>query len=222
MTATPRLPPGIRLAGLGARLGAYLLDAVPVAIAYGAAGAVWYLGVGMTVQLVVSIAAAVIALGWGIFVWSRLATTGRSPGMTITKVELIGYRNGKPLGWGKVLGRYLIFAVIGATGIGLIVLIIVMVLNPLRQGWHDLAVGSIMIEARQRVVKSAASVGADVRPRPSGVATVGLPSHLQTSSNDSFAPPRVPVPQPAQQPGPPPGGYSSPASHPSPGDRPGA
>jgi len=206
-TRSPRptnLPTGISAGGLGARVGAYLLDAVVILLAYAGIAAAVLLSAPPTVLIVVSVAGGLVWLGWLIFLWWRLAVRGATPGMAVAKLELIGHRNGRPIGWGRVLLRALIFGGLSATGIGQVIMLIMLVMHPLRQGWHDLAVEAVVITARATSSRPAGSITATPdRLHPAGH-TVGLPAHL-TAGTASSAPRRATS------------GYTPPSGPPTPG-----
>jgi len=196
------LPRGISPGGLGARVVAYLIDSVVgVIVAAGATAAV-LLG-SATLKIVGSAAAALIWVGWLVFLWYRLALKGATPGMAVTRLELIAHRTGKPLGWGKVLLRGLIFGVLSGTGIGWVILVVTLLVDPLHQGLHDRAISAVLIGARPKTPRSAPPTSAMAdRPRPSGN-MVGLPSHLTGAGGASFGQPLPPPSnnlQPQQQP----------------------
>ena len=191
------LPKGVTAGALGARIGAYLLDAIVFVVVEIGIGVAAVLA-STTVLLVVGVLGGLIALAWAVVVWWRVAVKGASPGMSVTRLELIGHRDGKPIGWGRALLRALIFVGLGITGIGLVIMVILMVMNPLRQGWHDLAVEAVVIGARTPSSRPAgASAATADRSRSSGN-TVGLPAHL-TSAPPSSSHPQNPYDQSAPQ-----------------------
>jgi len=150
-TGTPQadtgLPPGVQVGPLGARFVAYLLDsAVPAVVAV----ALQFVLPGLTgsTRLAVILAAAVVSLGWAGFIWHATATRAASPGMRAMNIQLVGFFDGRPIGWGRVLLRNLIFGVLALTGIGLVIMLVLLLRHPRKQGWHDLATQSVIIKAR--------------------------------------------------------------------------
>ncbi len=182
--AGPRLPRNVYPAPLAGRVAAYLLDSVPGYLVAIAVVLCWWLA-SSRVLLVVACAGALAMIAWAVYWWFRVATRGISPGMAVARIELTAYRTGKPIGFGRVLLRTLIFGALGGTAIGWVALIVTMLFNPLHQGWHDLAVGSVMIRMRRRGgrPRPAATVQRD---RPAGD-PVPLPAHLRSAA-DAFAP----------------------------------
>ena len=140
------LPPGVVVGGLARRLAAWLIDSVIPAAAGLVAGVVPGLGGGASVAVVV--VAAAVALAWGLLCWWRLSLRAATPGMTVTKLQLVGFLDGRPVGWSRVLVRWLVFAVLGVTVVGLIMLLVFLLLHPRRQGWHDLAANAVVIGER--------------------------------------------------------------------------
>src|SRR4029453_9877439 len=64
------------------------------------------------------------------------------------KLQLVGFLDGRPIGPARVFIRALVFWALYITGIGLLIMLIMMVRHPRKQGWHDLAVTSVMIKER--------------------------------------------------------------------------
>ena len=87
-------------------------------------------------------------LAWGLLVWQMYAVRAAGPGMRLLKLQLVGYTDGRPIGWGRFFLRWLVLRLLAATGIGLLLMIIFLVLHPRRQGWHDLAADSVVIKER--------------------------------------------------------------------------
>ena len=141
------LPPGVQVGPLGRRFVAYVIDAVVPAIAsllinVGVRGG----GDGVNAPLVV--VGVVLALAWAVFCWQQLAVKAASPGMRLLKLQVVGFFDGRPIGWGRVLLRWLIFAVLSATGVGLLLLLASVLVSPRHQGWHDRAAGAVVIVER--------------------------------------------------------------------------
>lgn len=140
------LPPGVVVGPLGARFVAFLIDrSVPVLISG--------LATIVSVQLpdartVVFIVAGVLILAWGLLVWQMYAVRAAGPGMRLMKLQLVGYTDGRPIGWGRFFLRWLVLSLLAGTGIGLVLMIIFLILQPRKQGWHDLAADSVVIKER--------------------------------------------------------------------------
>ncbi|GAA3564252.1 hypothetical protein GCM10022197_19850 [Microlunatus spumicola] len=141
------LPPGVQVGPLGRRFGAYVIDAVVPAVA----GLLVNLGArdggdGTNVPLVV--VGVVLGLAWGVVCWQQLATVAASPGMRLLKLQLVGFFDGRPVGWGRVLLRWLVWTVLSATGVGLLLVLGSLLVSPRHQGWHDRAAKAVVIVER--------------------------------------------------------------------------
>jgi uncharacterized RDD family membrane protein YckC len=146
---------------LGRRFGAYVIDSVvPVVAAVlvdiGARDG----GDGANVPLVV--VGALLGLAWTVVFWQQLATVAASPGMRLLKLQLVGFFDGRPVGWGRVVLRWLVFTVLGVTGIGFLLLLASLLVNPRHQGWHDRAAKAVVIVERRLAPRA----GTARTPRP--------------------------------------------------------
>ena len=159
------LPPGVEVGPLGRRAAAYLIEAVIPAIV----GVVLFVvlpDASTSVRGVLSIVSALVMVGWSLLIWYMLAERAAGPGMRLMHLQLVGFYDGRPIGWIGVLLRALIFAALSATGIGLVVLLVFLVLHPRKQGWHDRAVKAVVIKER---------VLAPAGPRPGVAQHVSIP-----------------------------------------------
>ena len=141
------LPPGVEVGPLGKRVVAFLIEALVPAIV----GVVVFLvlpDASATVRAVLSIVAALVIVGWFLLIWYLLAERAASPGLRLMRLQLVGFYDGRPIGWVRVLLRAVIFWALVVTGIGLILLLVFLVLHPRKQGWHDLAAKAVMIKER--------------------------------------------------------------------------
>ncbi len=136
------LPPGVLVGPLGRRLLAYVVDSLVPA----AAGLV--VGTTRGGSPVLAVVLGVVALAWGVLCWRQLAVRAATPGMKLLKIQLVGFFDGRPVGWGRVLLRWFVWTVLAATGIGLLLLLVSVLTSPRRQGWHDRAAGAVVIVAR--------------------------------------------------------------------------
>src|SRR5215203_5872649 len=141
------LPPGVEVGGLGERFLAHLIDRLVLVLL---AVAAVYLAprVGGDIGVVIQIAAAVLALAWVLFVWWAFAERAAGPGMRLMRLQLVGFYDGRPIGWIRFLLRALVLAALTATGIGLLLMLIFLVMHPRKQGWHDLLVHAVVIKQR--------------------------------------------------------------------------
>ncbi len=181
---TTGLPPGVLAGATGPRLLAALVEVGPVWLLVGLA-ALFALVLNGSVLVVVL--CLVIALAWAALVWAQRATRAAGPGMRLDSLQVVGLSDGRPLGWGRVLLRWLVFAGLTITVVGLIAMLIVLTRHPRRQGWHDLAANAVVIKERplapprpkaavartarpkQAATGSAASAATKSSPRPPAV-----------------------------------------------------
>lgn len=177
--ATGQLPAGVEIGGLGKRFVAQMIDGVVPAVVMGVWGAVVASGPSGSTFLVVSIACGVVLLAYGLLLWWMFASRAAGPGMRVMRLQLVGAADGKPIGWGRFFLRQLVLYALAATGIGLIVMAVLLILNPLHQGWHDLAARSVVIAERVKPQVSARTVSSRKPVSSTSMSsTVGLPPHL--------------------------------------------
>ena len=53
----------------------------------------------------VDVVALVLLAVWGLVVWWMFATRAAGPGMRLMKLQLVGFSDGRPVGWGRFLVR---------------------------------------------------------------------------------------------------------------------
>ena len=158
---------------LGRRLVAYVIDSIVPAVA----ALLIDLGVrddgdGANVPLVV--VGVLVGLVWAVVCWQQLAVKAASPGMRLLKLQLVGFFDGRPIGWGRVLLRWLVYTVLSVTGIGLLLLLASVLVSPRHQGWHDRSAGGVVIverplaprSGRARTARASAPTGAPRPPAP--------------------------------------------------------
>ncbi len=187
------LPPGVAVGPLGQRLLAYVIDSVvPVVAGVLAANG----RDGGTALVVVG---PLLALVWGIVCWQQLATRAATPGMRLLKLQLVGFFDGRPVGWGRVLLRWFVFVALSVTVIGLLLLIMSVLLSPRRQGWHDRAASGVVIVQRPLAPRRTAKAAARPASPPRGVASApAAPAHDHAGAADAadVAPAPAPVVSP--------------------------
>ena len=198
------LPVGVVPGGVGNRFVAYLIDnVVPVLVTLLAGVLVVQTNAS---PAVVGGIAFVLVLGWILLVWWMFATRAAGPGMRLMHLQLVGLDNGRPIGWIRFLIRQLILSALASTGIGLLLMAIFLVRQPRRQGWHDLAVTSVVIKERQLIpphparAVSSSSVAPDRTAPPAPLLpTPPLQPPLQAPPQaEPLQPPTAdPVPSPA-------------------------
>ena len=184
------LPPGVEAGGLGRRFVAQLIDSlVPGILAAGAYFAARMLGLGTTAYVIL-IAGGVLILFWAVFVCWGFAVKAAGPGMQLMGLQLVGFYDGRPIGWGRFLLRSLVLYALRVTGIGLLIMVVLLIMHPRKQGWHDLLVHSVVIKKRPL---------APPRPRPVPAARrqveVGMPQQ-----QGQYAPPGLGQSAPSYQP----------------------
>ncbi len=188
------IPRGAVVAGLGKRFLAAVIDALPLLLIVGLRWLVLRGSGQPTVLLVTGIAAAVLSLAYALYQWWGYASRGAGLGAQVTGLRLVSIRDGEPIGWWRVFLRHLIFTVLLATVVGGIALLVFLVIHERRQGWHDMAADSVVVEPKE----SGARVPGPAAKRAPQASTVGLPPHLastfspqagtSTANWDSFAP----------------------------------
>lgn len=217
------LPPGVEAGPLGARVLAYLIDSAVPAVVGVLLGLV-VPNVSGSLPPVLGVVGIVLIVGWLVYVLHGLATRAASPGMRLMKLQLVGFYDGRPIGWGRAVLRYLIYVLVNSTVVVWIVMIVLLVLHPRKQGWHDLAAKAVVIKER---------VLAPPRPDPSRVAAQPVEPaqdhpHAPAVQPYDVAPPTYPAAQDYGQPDPvvlghpapapvpvaPPPGYDLPAAAP--------
>jgi uncharacterized RDD family membrane protein YckC len=210
------LPPGVEVGPLGKRFVAYLINiSVPAIVSF----ALILLLPSNTgaLRVAVGVIGTVIMIGWLVVVWYTLAVRAASPGLRAMRLQLVGFLDGRPIGLTRVFLRAVVFWALYLTGIGLLIMLIMMLRHPRKQGWHDLAVTSVMIKERllappvqpSRSAASAqqggpAQVGSMPRPQPSDVQAAAQPSH---APGQGYAPASSGAPYAAAVP---PGGSAAP------------
>ncbi len=198
------LPPGVEVGPLGKRFVAYLINiSVPVIISV--ALVLLLPSTTGTFRVTLGGIGAVIMIGWLVVVWYTLAVRAASPGLRAMKLQLVGFLDGRPIGAARVFLRAVVFWALCITGIGLLIMLIMMLRHPRKQGWHDLAVTSVMIKERllappvqpSRAAAGAqqdhpAEVGRTAQPQPSGVRAAAPPPSY--GPGQGYEPARGPVP----------------------------
>jgi len=158
--------PGVQFAGHGARLGAYILDAILVGVvttalllllmiplfgsiqvsvdasgevSFGDAGAAAAsIGMFMLGTLLIGI----LAMLYFPFFWAR---GGATPGMKVAGIRVVRDRDGSRIGWGTAILRLIGWWVSAAVFyLGFIWILI----DSRRRGWHDLIAGTCVISSR--------------------------------------------------------------------------
>ncbi|HYN48068.1 MAG TPA: RDD family protein [Candidatus Nanopelagicales bacterium] len=158
--------PGVQFAGHGARLGAYILDAILVGIVatvllliimipvlgalVGTAGSDGEIDSGEAGAVVASVGLfilgavviGVFSLLYFPFFWAR---GGATPGMKVAGIRVVNDRDGSRIGWGPAILRLIGWWVSAAVFYLGFVWILV---DSRRRGWHDLLAGTCVISTR--------------------------------------------------------------------------
>lgn len=163
-----------RPAQVGRRIGAYLIDAaigmVVLLIAAGVFAGISF-GTGGALPLPLAVGLAyLIGLGW-FLVYTLMQAGAGSIGMRALGLRLVREAGAADasapaarLGFGRALGRNLVWALGGAIVVGYFSPLFDS--SPWHRGWHDRAVGAVMtdIAGRSPVPSPAADSGADAAP----------------------------------------------------------
>src|SRR5215211_2430806 len=216
---TTGLPPGVEVGALGKRFLAHLIDRLVPALLI-AAGIYFGPKVGGELGFLIQVAAVVLTLAWVLFVWWGFAVRAAGPGMRLMRLQLVGFYDGRPIGWTRFLLRALVLAALYATVLGLLLMLIFLVMHPRKQGWHDLLVHAVVIKQRALAPRKPApeqrrqadAITAEQQRQLAGTAAYGGQPH---SAPQPLA---TPAPQPLAPPGGV-GGHSpgTPAAGPAPG-----
>lgn len=164
--AATRLPPGVQVGPTGPRLLAAMVEVGPVWLLIALA---LLFGFVLDGRLAVAVLCVLLALGWSIVVWGQRASRAAGPGMRLDSIQIVGFSDGRPIGWGRVLIRGLVFAGLSVTAVGLLAMIVAMGRHPRRQGWHDLAADAVVIKERPLIP-----------PRSKAAAQQGIPAAGRT------------------------------------------
>src|SRR6476619_1989768 len=141
------LPPGVEPAPLGIRFVAYLIDSLVPAVVGAVLGALLPTSSG-SLRTILVVVGALVTLAWWVLLWFLRAVRAATPGMLLLKLQLVGFYDGRPIGWGRVLIRAILLWLFTATVLGLVLMLVFLLLQPRHQGWHDLVAKAVMIKAR--------------------------------------------------------------------------
>lgn len=186
----------VGLAGLGARLGAALIDRLPLAIITTLWG---WLALRVMPQhlIVLSVVAFVLIAAWAVFQWWGYATRKAGVGYRALGLELVGARDGKPIGWWRMFLRTLVLYSTMALVVPGLALLVFLIIHERRQGWHDLAAKSLAVVKRAGGASGTASFRPSASSQARTAAIVPLPPHLLASAfaNTEAPPPAAPITQ---------------------------
>jgi uncharacterized RDD family membrane protein YckC len=189
---TTGLPPGVEVGALGKRFLAHLIDRLVPALLI-AAGIYFGPKVGGELGFLIQVAAVVLTLAWVLFVWWGFAVRAAGPGMRLMRLQLVGFYDGRPIGWTRFLLRALVLAALYATVLGLLLMLIFLVMHPRKQGWHDLLVHAVVIKQRALAPRKPAeqrrqaeAITPEQQKQPAGAAAYGGQPH---SAPQALVPP---------------------------------
>ncbi len=143
--------PGVQFASHGARLVAYIVDAILLGVlATAVAIALALLTAGLAAAGAVPLAAlsglilfvAVFAVSLGYFPWFWVHG-GATPGMRIFNLRVVRDADGGPIGWGAAIMRLFGFWV---SSLVLYLGFVWIFVDARRRGWHDLIAGTVMVQ----------------------------------------------------------------------------
>ena len=144
--------PGVRFAGAGARLFAYIVDVLIVSLVSlalfvvlgiiaavaGSAGADFIAGLGIILAFLVWL---VFTFAYFPYFWAK---SGQTPGMKIFHIKVVRDADGGPVGGGAAVLRLIGYWI---NGIAFYIGYIWIFVDKRRRGWHDLIAGTCVIEA---------------------------------------------------------------------------
>nr|WP_269211965.1 RDD family protein [Zhihengliuella flava] len=145
-------------ASAGKRLGAWLLDSVPVmivSIIFGAVLAPQLAQVAAAPEVIGQMMGSyvlylVICLGYGVFLWWWEATSGKTVGNVLMGLRTAN-EDGFAPGWGKTIIRRLLIGVANVVPVlGPVLMVVSNVWDPnhQRQGWHDKMARTLVMDVR--------------------------------------------------------------------------
>jgi uncharacterized RDD family membrane protein YckC len=176
MSKDAAMPMGVTIASLGARALVNILDLAPLAL-LGALVSIVAAQNLPTTTLVVAVAASVLGLAWLVVLWWGYATRGQGPAAKWLRIRVLQLADGQSLGWGRWFLRALVWYASVIVPIVWLLLVVMMIVQPRRRGWHDLAGQSVVVHVRGPVAP-AADVRPIQRPAVASANMVSLPAHL--------------------------------------------
>lgn len=191
------LPPGVAVGPLGRRLVAHLVDSLVAAVI-----ALLTLGLpgGGSPSTGLAVVGVVLLVVWALVVWWMFATRAAGPGMRLMGLQLVGFRDGRPIGWGRFLVRAVLLAVLEVTVLGVLLMLVFLLRQPRRQGWHDLAADSVVIRARPLAPRNRPAAAAPASAAPAAPVPAARPAVSPTASPADVPP--TPVEQVREEPAP--------------------
>lgn len=167
MSPAPQLPDGVVPAPGARRLGAFLIDAVLITVAYYgitavalamglASGSIETLMTMTTVSGLIVIALVAAMTAW---LWTR----GYTPGHRLLGLRWAAWDGAGPAG-ARSVGWYALAGLVGTPTLGIVPIITLLVTDPQGRNWIDRVCGTVVV---------AAGPGGSAAPRPGPVAVPG-------------------------------------------------
>jgi uncharacterized RDD family membrane protein YckC len=147
----PGPAPGVRFAGFGARLVAYIIDnvllvvfaiilSIVLAAVIGVAAAGNNAGAAIGGSLLLVLLLLVVYLAYFPYFW---VNGGQTPGMKMVNIRVVRDADGGPLTWGSAILRLIGYWI---NGVVLYIGFIWVFIDKRRRGWHDLIAGTVVID----------------------------------------------------------------------------
>ncbi|GAB2546521.1 RDD family protein [Brachybacterium huguangmaarense] len=141
---------GCEVAGIGPRLGAWLIDGVistlvAVPFVIGIVMIAEQASASLVAQILTGVGVALIA-AWAIVSLWLLGARALSPGLAILGLRVVRARTGRTLGFLRALGRSVVF---GLPFVAFVSAVMILVDSRTRRGLHDRAVDAIALDVRR-------------------------------------------------------------------------
>ncbi|HJE50878.1 MAG TPA: RDD family protein [Tessaracoccus flavescens] len=142
------IPRGAVVAGLGRRVGAGIVDALPLLALFGIVVLLLNIVQTSAGAVIVTLVGVALAVAFCIYQLWGYGQRGAGIGGIATGVRVVGLRDGEPIGSARALIRQLILVALIVSVVGWILLVVFLIVHERRQGWHDLAVGAVVVEPK--------------------------------------------------------------------------
>lgn len=172
-TVSRFIPRGVAVASLGKRVLAALLDALPVVILVMSWMLVLNFADSVTANFVSGIVALMVLAAYMLYQWWAYGSRGQGFGANVMGIQLVGINSGQPIGWWRYFLRQAVLLGLMLTVVGGLALLVFTAIHERRQGWHDMAARSLLVEPRSTDEKPARAS----RQR-SGGNSVAMPPHV--------------------------------------------
>jgi uncharacterized RDD family membrane protein YckC len=157
---------GRRISGYCIELALGLTVSIPMFVGWGLVlGTVLSPETGLRITgIVVLVLSYVLSLGYSIYQWRLVATSGASTGKRLAGYALVDAATGQAPGWGRSLIYYILLSLLGGFtfGIGLIVAAAVATSDPERRTWVDKAANLRAVNVRPDIQHVGRGVAAGI------------------------------------------------------------